>query len=748
MKRQALFLLALILVWMGQLSLPRVIADDALDPSWSQAIGQYLALGLQAGRDWSFTYGPLGWFATVVDEPLLWWQRLFLFELLWRLAASTVLVGTLWRLERDWQRWTGVALLALLPLEFDAHAIALLAAGSVLLAGPLRAWQRAGILTLFATLALIKFTLLVAALGALGALCLRRAWRAPALDLGVWLGAILLLWLALGQGLGNLLPWLHHSARIAAAYGSGLSRAPEANQLLLALVFLALQAIVLWRCPAPPALRLALAGLCFVSWKAGLTRGDDHTPYFLGFAALAPWLCGSERLPALRLAASALAVLALALAPEVSRPAPTQWPVLAARRAWAGLTPLHVRAALDSQRAQRAARFDRPRIRALVGDTPLDVYNHHQGVALLNGFSYQPRAIPQSYAALTPQLQQLDVERYRELRPEFVLFRLATIDERFPMHEHSRLLDHYLRAYEPVLSERGDLLLRQSAQAAALTITPIAERTTSWDAWIEVPDAGADQLRMSLDIRTGWAGRIVNLLYRSAELALEVEDDQQRVRRFRIVPELAREPFVLSPLVLGNEGFVALYERSPLPRARRVRLVCPPAFASLQSETIGVGFHRAKLEREPMSGLASRIGASLFERMPVGVDAPRDLLRAEHAGLEKVFSFAPSSLTFALQPTDRRVEARFGLEADPDGAAESRRVGVRVAVVERGQLRLIFERWLEPAAHPGDRGPQSLALDLPAGEADFVLLAATLEETDTVRNAWFWWSGVRILPAR
>ncbi len=746
--KRGLWVLCVLLLWLGQLSLPRVIADDALDPSWSHVIGRLLAQRWQVGEDWSFTYGPLGWFATVVDEPLLWWPRYWLFELGWRLVASCVLASAFWRLEQLWQRVLAVLLATVLPLEFDAYAIALLAAACVLLGEPQRAWVRWGLAGLLASLALIKFTLLVASAGALAALCFSREWKRGVADLGRMLTCVLLLWILLGQSPANLLPWFQNSLQIAAAYGSGQSKTPPTDQLVLALAVMACQVVLLLRGSSGPGLKLALAGAYFVSWKAGITRGDDHTPYFLGFAALAPWLCGSGRLAAVRVAASALAVTALALAPQTSRPEPLQWPRLAFERAWAGFTPMQARDRLNSERLTRAARFDRPQIRARVGDAPIDVYNHHQGVALLNGLNYQPRPIPHSYVAFTPRLQSLDVAGYRTRPPQFVLFRLATIDDRFPMHEHSQLLDHYLRTYEPVWSERGDLLLQRSASESGLTLTPLEVQECGWEEWIPVPEVADDQLRLALDLRPNAAGRLVNLLYRSAELMLEIEDDQGRSRNFRIVPELAREPFLLGPLVLGNEGFVALYERTPLPRPRRIRFHCPPVFRFAWPERFGLKFQRGELQRAQLTGLAARIGASLFERAPIGIDAPRDLLRINHGGLEKVFSFAPSSLTFALSPADRRVEARFGLESDPQGRDSSRRICVRVAVIERGQLRLLSERWLEPGREATDRGPQSLQLDLPIGQPEYLILAATLPEGDAVRNAWFWWSDVRILPAR
>ena len=47
MRARAGFALYWLALWLAQVLPARVIADDALDPSWSRALGRFLAQGLQ-----------------------------------------------------------------------------------------------------------------------------------------------------------------------------------------------------------------------------------------------------------------------------------------------------------------------------------------------------------------------------------------------------------------------------------------------------------------------------------------------------------------------------------------------------------------------------------------------------------------------------------------------------------------------------------------------------------------------------
>ena len=106
--------------------------------------------------------------------------------------------------------------------------------------------------------------------------------------------------------------------------------------------------------------------------------------------------------------------------------------------------------------------FALPKIRSAVGGSSVDVIGLEQAVVLLNDLNYRPPPVFQGYQACTRKLEELNVAFYRSNQaPEFVLFKLQSIDGRFPTLDNSRVLLDLLHRYQFVLEEDGFLLLQQ-----------------------------------------------------------------------------------------------------------------------------------------------------------------------------------------------------------------------------------------------------------------------------------------------
>jgi hypothetical protein len=159
---------------------------------------------------------------------------------------------------------------------------------------------------------------------------------------------------------------------------------------------------------------------------------------------------------------------------------------------------------------------------------------------------------------------------------------------------------------------------------------------------------------------------------------------------------------------------------------------------------------RARVERlrgfapPPDPELQRELRAFVFERLPETLEAPRETLRADVQGRDTLFVFAPSRMRFRLAAGEHRVAGLYGLTLDPQGRASSARALFRAALVEEGRTRGLWESWLEAEALPEGAPAQPLALDFRVeGPADLVL-ATELARDDSLRNAWCWWSDVRI----
>lgn len=755
MKARAPFALYWLALWLAQVLPVRVIADDALDPSWSQALGRFLAQGLQAGEDYVFTYGPLGYFSTNVYEPALFWHKLLVWEVVWRLVASWFVARALWDERSRLERGAALALLVFVPLVFDAFAFALIVAVASVLARESRpaAHVRALGFLLLGSLALVKFTFAVAA-GAVALALVLRSWRlagrrAALQDAGLGLAGLLCCWFAAGQGLANFWPWLANSLRIAAAYNEGQSKPAGALSTCLGIATLLCLLWILARRAGARPLAAALALTAFLAFKAGYVRGDDHTSYYLGFALVGGWLLPQARPATIPAAACALfALLGIFLAPEqegvpastLAREFVERLP-LNARDVFA---PSAARARLERARQAAAARFDLPRIRARVGSEPVDVFDFHQGVALLNGLEYAPRPLFQSYVAFTRVLQELDVRHYEGPRaPRFVLFKLETIDDRLPTMEHARLLETFLRLYRPVLSERRELLLERRAEPLPPARRAAAiERELAFGEEFALPATQAPARVLTLDIRRNALGALAQFLYRAPEIHLETLDQFGNRRSLRVVPGMMRTGVLVDPWIGPGDDWVRFLVGAPLPRLRSLRVVLPAGWGWMYEARLGLKLEDS--EAPPRDDALSReLDAFVFPRMPDGLQLAQPGLRLEDSGHDCFFVFAPSTLAWSVEPGRHTLSALFGLRLDPRRQPSSTRVCFQVGIVEGAQQKLLLERWID-LAKPEDQGTHKLDLEFDAPKGGQLLLLTRLPAEDARRNAWCFWSEVKL----
>ncbi|HEX5271161.1 MAG TPA: hypothetical protein VFW33_11760, partial [Gemmataceae bacterium] len=150
---------AALLLWGRFLVQPSYVATRNLDESWAQAMAHFYQTGAQAGEDYVFPYGPLGYFVTGAYDPALFWQR-YAWEVVVKLAAVVLVLRALAAVPSWPVRLLGAAVLFVFaPFHQDGvYQVAILACG-VLMAGAAR--QGRGWLVVetafLAALALTKF---------------------------------------------------------------------------------------------------------------------------------------------------------------------------------------------------------------------------------------------------------------------------------------------------------------------------------------------------------------------------------------------------------------------------------------------------------------------------------------------------------------------------------------------------------------------------------------------------------------
>ncbi len=434
--------------------------------------------------------------------------------------------------------------------------------------------------------ALLKFNFFIGATVAVLAVTLDdvlRLRRVPRVGIA-YLIALAGFWRGAGQSWGAFIPYLRNAIEIARGYSGAMSFDPPTISadligfLVPAGLILALVIWTTWRRDKWRSLFLSmgLAGGIFLVFKSAFIRHYFHfsmaTVYLFPLAWVwLPWIARqwSTAPRALRWAmrgtCAALACLSASVAiftygqyrpPTFFQQAGAllgQFPADVGRALHPGRTRDELTKEHESKLADIRQRAPLPPLSGTV-----DVYPVRQSVVLANDLPYAPRPVFQSYAAYTPALAQLNADHLLTPRAaETILFDIFTIDQRFPALDDGPSWPRLLTLYDVQTTTRDFIVLHRSAMPRAARLEPLTTLTGEFNSPLPLPD-GDDLLWAEIDLPTRPAGDVLALLYKSPLVSMTINLPHQPAKSFRLVPEMARGGFLLSPLVEDRPAWQSL----------------------------------------------------------------------------------------------------------------------------------------------------------------------------------------------
>lgn len=277
-----------------------VAPGPGLDPAYGYGLTEAARQGLASGSQIVFTYGPLGF----LTAPSLWWAPAAAGALAVTAVVHLAWCSVVWIAARRHLPLLGAAaafvalmwLSTLLPANQTGDAAEMLAltlavAALLLLErrpnGPVvpAAVAVGSVAAAFTVLAKFDSGLLAVGVVAVAAagLC-RRWWAGLAGALGATGASIVVLWVAAGQPLADLRPWLERAVVMTLGWGDALRyEAPgTAWQYPAAALLAAAVLTVLWagRSRSSVASWLVVGGVLLVGFKHGFVRHDAHVVWF------------------------------------------------------------------------------------------------------------------------------------------------------------------------------------------------------------------------------------------------------------------------------------------------------------------------------------------------------------------------------------------------------------------------------------------------------------------------------------
>jgi hypothetical protein len=587
--------LAALLTWSASIDPPSV----GLDASWFAGITMATHEGLRYGEELIFSYGPLGFLAL----PLAWYSGLaalsFVYLAALYLGFSIALV---WALRRRLPALASLAiaflLLAILPLIEQALLLAVLASLALLererspLATNLFVVGAASFAAIeaLAKLSTGPIIVVVLALALLGA---RVRWWQALLFAALFLAELAAFWLATGQGLGNVGPFLEGTVQIVTGYSTAMMRQVDvpAWQVTVATILAALTSIgtvlaaarARYRDRRARGFAVALVALAaFTLYKEGVVRPDaGHLSLYFSSACIL-WIA----LPWTRARWLLIGAAAIALAGIPMRPSglATNFDVIdnvkqAGEGARTLLSGSRRQQAIDRGRAGEKAiyRLD-PKTRALLAGHSVAVEPWETAVAWAYELDWRPLPVFQNYSAYTSELDRRNAEAVAGPDgPERILRENAPlVYPEFPTPD----LDGRFTGWDPPEQQRAVLCnfapLRTTARWEVLgripnrcgPPRPLRSVDAHYGETVPVPPPGRGEV---VFVRIHGAG--VGGLEKLSNLLLHARSRQIVVNgtaSVRLVPETAADGL----LMIGDQR---LYDSegpsfSPLPQAQTIRL--------------------------------------------------------------------------------------------------------------------------------------------------------------------------------
>lgn len=742
-----------------------------LDSSWRMALGKFFMEGRQFGREIVFTYGPLGF-----AMGKTYWGSHWGVLIGWHAVQAVVFAALVfWHAYRltGYSRVFFFLFFFLFGLSYqDAmHQSIMVLAGMELIRrsnSPWR-WSSAALLLLLAILSLVKFTnlllgfFLVLLAGGLELWQTRRlrALRVPA----VFLGMFLLGWMACGQNPGNLPAYFHSSWEISQGYQDAMGLASPSGQLYRALgVVVLLLAYLLLNLATHPdrirglALTLGALAHLYLNWKHGFIRADGHQIGFY-YAALtiivsAPLLL--EDSPRFRLVKNSL-LAAGGLLAVVSMDLVLPGLVRGALGSAQNNVNLHVTFALgqaytrdiyEGRLEAESNNVNLRKVRATVGSSSVDVLGFEQAVALYNRLNYQPRPVFQGYSAYTPYLSRLNYEYYASDRaPEFVLFKLQTIDGRLATMDDPHALRLLIQRYTYLFSEQGFALWQRKPgpfDAAAYDPKPLRSAVHRFGENISLADLAGQNIWVEIDYRFNLLGKLRRFLFRPVLVQLHITDDKGVESVHRLPQPIGRAGFMLSPVVNDMLDYMRAAGGVPPRRAASIRIDTAPQDRDCVQDDLRVSLYSLPPSEAGKDYFknADKAKFHMFMETPISYEALNPPNEDEIDKRRVMIMHAPSQMVFEVPAGTTMIQGGFGFV--PGAYLNGGRTnGAQFTVYwSDGNDRVVLhERFLDPVTKLNDRGLQQFSTRLPKG-AGHVTFRIDPGPYGEFAYDWTGWTGI------
>ncbi|MFC5531028.1 hypothetical protein [Cohnella yongneupensis] len=691
----------------------QVLFGEGLDPSWHNALDYAIKNNFQFGDDIVFTYGPLApYFMNSFASELFWYKVVFslilsgivsiqLFGIGMQAGIlSTIFLATGFVLNAGDDTFyfsCQIGMLLLLILYRNSNAIrTIIIISSVI------------ILSVFGY---IKFTYFLTSIFILVlmaiVLFLQKNKISTYLVLFSFAISQFLIWMLSGQNLSNWFSYMKYSWQYSNGYSDAMSLVGSNTTIVVGLLLAFLLCIcVIYKVMLVKYREnysfllffLSIVGIGFIAWKEGYVRHDLHYTQFFMYLIVAPAFVivllknfrDSNKSVEGRIIVSLkfmdnknekliktghLRICCLVMISVIS--------IMTINYAFyknflsfelvrgkitvtkSNLSNLfHLKEHLASLEAQTVAyqlANEIPKIKAIVQEDTIDIYNYNQSRLISNNLNWVPRPAFQSYAAYTSGLLKINEKHILQKPSEYVLFSNETIDNRLPLLDDNLWVRSLFHRYTPIFNDKGYLLFKRDDNVHALPkLDIVAERNVKFNEEFTLPNL-SNPLYITAQFEETLKGKLGTLLFKPPIVEIVVTLEDQQSRTFRIIPEMISEPTLISSVLMGNKDVLKFLSGQNINKVVSVKFQVKNS--SFYHTNIHISLFKdisyTKLPIENYRSLTA-VWQNVMNKEPQNISSPIEYDMLKEYGVDALFLHPPAEIVFPIEK-ETKAHATFGL---------------------------------------------------------------------------------------
>ncbi len=219
----------------------------------------------------------------------------------------------------------------------------------------------------------------------------------------------------------------------------------------------------------------------------------------------------------------------------------------------------------EKTKVRAAEKFKLPdEILQIIGQKSVDIVPQNVNLIYFNHLNYDPRPVFQSYAAYSEKLLTLNRQKYEsENAPEFIIFSNEVVDNRYSMFEDQEakiaILENYSVHKKFEFSENTYLLLEKNPISKSVKLEESQIEAIRFYENYEIKNLNAMYfLKIKIDYSP--LGKISKILYQPLPIKIVLNLDDGATKEFRAVRPILESGVIVNPLVESDEDYECFFK--------------------------------------------------------------------------------------------------------------------------------------------------------------------------------------------